>query len=232
MEADELGAADGQVRTDHMWARQLQKLIDSTPLAATALEALRPLAAFADFSIEWDDLKFVVEAQEQDWRDERKLGRLGLAADFMRFALAIYLYTLEAPAIYRVINRVMFDPARRLKGAAPGNDLSPALLACAPYIKLLDEALARLPATFIFRGRVQRGVKWVYPRPDAHGPERYFTPGTKLTWYEFKSSSRKTEVMSRPQVGRLPPLSCGCVCAYTYSAACARTPTRLHMKQG
>ena len=133
MEADELGAADGQVRTDHMWARQLQRLIDSTPLAATALEALRPLAAFADFSIEWDDLKFVVEGQE-------------------------------------------------------------------------------------------------HPRPDAHGPERYFAPGTKLTWYEFKSSSQKTEVMSRPQVGRLPPRSFGCLCAYTYSAACARTPT--HMKQG
>ena len=201
MEADELGAADGQVRTDHMWARQLQKLIDSTPLAATALEALRPLAAFADFSIDWDDLKFVVEAQEQDWRDEGKLGRLGLAADFMRFALAIYLYTLEAPAIYRVVNRVMFDPPRRLKKAAPSNELSPALRACAPYIKLLDEALARLPAAFVFRGRGQRGVRWVYPDPEAHDPERYFAPDTKLIWYEFKSSSQKTEVMSRPQVG-------------------------------
>ncbi len=66
----------------------------------------------------------MVEAQEQDWRDEGKLGSLGLAADFMRFALGIYVYTLEAPAIYTVINRVMFDPARRLKGAAPGKDLS------------------------------------------------------------------------------------------------------------
>ena len=178
--ADELGAADGQVRTDHMWARQLQKLIRSTPLAATALEALRPLAAFADFSIDWDDLKFVVEAQEQDWRDEGKLGRLGLAADFMRFALAIHVYTLEAPAIYRVINRVMFDPARRLKGAAPGNDLSPALRACAPYIKLLDEALTRLPAAFVFRWCVQPGVKWVHPDPEAHDPEGHVTPGTKL----------------------------------------------------
>ena len=107
-----------------MWARQLQKLLDSTPIAAMALEALRPLAGFADFSIEWDGLKFVVEAQAQDWRDEGKLGRLGLAADFMRCALAIYVYTLEAPAIYRVVNRVMFDPARRLKDAAPSKDLS------------------------------------------------------------------------------------------------------------
>jgi hypothetical protein len=179
--------------------------MDSTPLAATALEALQPLADFADFSIEWDILRTVVQRQEKLWRKQDKLGKLGLALDFMRFALAIYVYTLDDPMIYTVINRVMFDPARRLKGAAPGKDLSPALLACAPYIKLLDEALARLPAAFVFRGRVQRGVKWVYPRPDAHGPERYFAPGTKLTWYEFKSSSRKTEVMSRPQVGRSPP---------------------------
>ena len=95
----------------------------------------------------------------------------------MRFALAIYVYTLDDPMIYSVINRVMFDPARGVKGAAHGNDLSPGLLACAPYIKLLDEALARLPAAFVFRGRVQRGVKWVYPRPDAHDPERHFAPG-------------------------------------------------------
>jgi hypothetical protein len=42
------------------------------------------------------------------------------------------------------VNRVMFDPARGMKGAAPGKDLSPGLRACAPYIKLLDEALAQL----------------------------------------------------------------------------------------
>ena len=41
----------------------------------------------------------MVEGQEQDWCDEGKLGSVGLAAYFMRFVLAIYLYTLEAPAI-------------------------------------------------------------------------------------------------------------------------------------
>ncbi len=125
----------------------------------------------------------------------------------LRFALAIYAYTLDDPGIYTVINRVMFDPARGVKGAAPGKDLSPRLLACAPYIKLLDEALARLPAAFVFQGRVQRGVKWVYPHPDRHDPLRHFKPGAELTWYEFKSSSQKTEVMSQPQVGRSPLLS-------------------------
>jgi hypothetical protein len=212
MDVDEPGAADGQVRPDHAWEWRLQKLLDSTPLAATALEALHPLADFADFSIDRDMLKYVIEKQERHWRNQGKLSSLKLPADFMRFALAIYAYTLEDPAIYRVINRVMFDPARGVKGAAPGKDLSPALRACAPYIKLLDEALARLPAAFVFSGRVQRGVKWVYPRPEAHNPERYFARGAELTWYEFKSSSQKTEVMSRPQVGRpVTSRSFGCV---------------------
>ena len=178
--ADQLGAADGQVRPDHAWEIRLQRLMDVTPLAATALKALQPLADFADFSIEWDILRTVVQRQENLWRKQDKLGKLGLALDFMRFALAIYVYTLDDPGIYTVINRVMFDPARGVKGAAPGKDLSPGLRACAPYIKLLDEALARLPAAFVFRGRVQRGVKWVYPDPEAHDPEGHFTMGTKL----------------------------------------------------
>ena len=106
----------------------------------------------------------------------------------------------------------MFDPARRLKGAAPGKDLSPALLACAPYM------LARLPAAFVFRGRVQSGVKWVYPRPEAHGPERYFAPGMQLLRVqELKPEDRSDE----PAEGRwhlqpfasLPaPLPPSCTC--------------------
>ena len=204
MEASELGASDGQVRPDDAWEWRLQRLMDSTPLAATALEALQPLADFEDFSIEWKLLETVLQKQERRWRKQDFLGKLELPSGFMRFALAIFGYTLDDPMIYTVINRVMFDPARAVKGAAPGKDLSPALRACAPYIKLLDEALARLPAAFVFRGRVQRGVKWVYPRPDAHDPERYFAPGIELTWYEFKSSSQKKEVMSQPQVGRSP----------------------------
>ena len=93
MDADELGAADGQVRPDHMWVRRLQRLMGSTPIAATALEALAPLAAFADFSIEWDDLRFVVEEEEKLWRNQGNLSSLTLPSDFMRFALAIYVYS-------------------------------------------------------------------------------------------------------------------------------------------
>ena len=100
------GAADGQVQPDHAWAWRLRTLMKRTPLAATALEALQPLADFADFSIEWDMLETVVRKQERLWSKQDKLGKLGLALDFMRFALAIYVYTLDDPMIYSVIDRV------------------------------------------------------------------------------------------------------------------------------
>ncbi len=38
LEATELGAAHGQVRPDHAWKIRLQRLMNSTPLAATALD--------------------------------------------------------------------------------------------------------------------------------------------------------------------------------------------------
>ena len=59
-----------------------------------------------------------------------------------------------------------------------------------------DTALQRLPDRFWFAGRVQRGVKWVYPSPVTHDPERYFTAGARLAWYEFKSTSTDVRMMS------------------------------------
>ena len=77
----------------------------------------------------------------------------------MIFALAIYAYTLEDPALYKAVNQAMYNPSRRVKGATPGADLSPELRACMPYIRVLDTALERLPAAFVFCGRVHRGVR-------------------------------------------------------------------------
>ncbi len=131
MEANELGAADGQVRPDDAWEWRLKRLMKRTPLAATALQALQPLADFADFSIEWKMLEYVVQKQERRWRKQGFLGKLGLPSGFMRFALAIFGYTLDDPGIYSVVNRVMSDPARGTKGTAPGDDVSPGLRACA-----------------------------------------------------------------------------------------------------
>ena len=41
-------------------------------------------------------------------------------------------------------------------------------------------------------------VKWVYPKPDNHDPERYFQKDATFYWYEFKSSSTNSELMSKP----------------------------------
>jgi hypothetical protein len=183
MNAEEQGAADGQVRSDHAWSRRLRLLLESTVLQPTLVRALLHLSP--TIAVDMDLLLEVVEEQAKEWRLSKHMERLGLPEDFLQFALAIYVYTLEDPAIYKIVNKAMFEPSRRVKGAPSGpsgSDLSNELSACAPYIKFLDEALRRLPARFRFRGRVQRGVKWVYPSPDNHDPESYFRPGAILTW--------------------------------------------------
>ena len=101
--------------------------------------------------------------------------------------------------MYELVNRVMFDPSQHIQGAAVGEDLGADIRTCAPYIKFLDTALERLPERFVYRGRVQRGVKWVFPSLDQHDPEAYFRTGATMMWYEFKSSSTKRELMSQPR---------------------------------
>ena len=256
---------DGQVRADHAWARRLRRAIADEPLAGSLIAAC---ASLASVGIDIDLLEEIFRRQERDWRRQRKLEGLGLPDSFMNFALAIYVYTLEDPAVYTVVNRAMYNPERRgAQGVLPGADLSPELQACLPYIRFLDTALERLPEAFIFRGRVHRGVrspphrarthprlieytrnrpplppprmtecsplrmtewvstrlkgprtlgttpptlrltpaarraqvKWVYPGPDNHDPERYFRRDATIYWYEFKSTSRKRELMSQPK---------------------------------
>ena len=54
-----------------------------------------------------------------------------------------------------VLLRAMFSSDRRgANGAA-----SPELLAVLPYAKFLDTALDRLPESFHYKGRVERGVR-------------------------------------------------------------------------
>ena len=148
MNAEEQGAADGQVRADHAWSRRLRLLLETTKLPPSLAQALQSLSTVPTIAVDMDLLLEVVEEQGKDWRRSGHLERLGLPAEFLDFGLAIYIYTLEDPAIYKIVNRVMFDPSRRVKGAPSGSDLSAELMACAPYIKFLDEALLRLPERF------------------------------------------------------------------------------------
>ena len=104
MDAASLGAADGQVRPDIAWTRRLRKMLEDTPVAPSLLAACAPLEAHG---VDMEVLREVVEETEHMWRQEGRLERLGLPAAFMQFGLAIYTYTLEDPAVYKVINRAI-----------------------------------------------------------------------------------------------------------------------------
>ena len=193
MEAADLGASDGSVVIDQLWKRRLQKVIADEPIAVSLKEAVRSLPG-----VGYDDLEAIVDGQNEAWGDELHLpqGRFRLPISYpVDYAIAIHVYTLEDPCVYAVVNRAMFNPSRRAPGGS--SHISDELRACLPYIKFLDAALAALPAEYVFRGKVRRGVKWVFPRPESHDPEAYFTPGAKLCWYEFKSASRRQELMTR-----------------------------------
>jgi hypothetical protein len=107
------------------------------------------------------------------------------------FALAVHAYTLENPSIYRVINGEMFSPERE-KGTGGVSDR---LRTCMPFIKYLDTALDSLPPQFIYKGRCLRGVKWVFPNVESHDPVDFFQTGKKISFYEFKSTSSRMELM-------------------------------------
>jgi hypothetical protein len=86
--------------------------------------------------------------------------------------------------VYKVLNGAMFSSDRR-----DGPDgISADLASCLPFIKFLETACKSLPPQFIFKGKCMRGVKWVFPSPDNHDPENYFTEGRDLYFYELKSS--------------------------------------------
>ena len=102
--------------------------------------------------IDQDDLEAIIEGQSEAWGDELHLpeGRFRLPITYrVDYAVAIHLYTLEDPRVYAVVNDAMFNPSRRKPGAS--SQISAELRACLPFIKYLDEALATLPAEYIFR---------------------------------------------------------------------------------
>jgi len=165
------GAADGSVGVDHMWKRKLAKLLAETP-RPLLLEAVKFLPIDQD---DMDDLEAQIEGKRVEWRDVlySQSGSFKLPISYsIDFAIAIHIYTLANPAVFNVVNKAMFNPARRKPGSR--KDLSPELLGCLPYIKFLDAALEALPSSYIWKGEVKRGVQWVYPSPEKHDPRSYF----------------------------------------------------------
>jgi len=193
MNASDLGASDGSIGIDHVWKRKLSKLLAEAPMPASLSQAVQTLV-----DVDLDDLEAVIEGKREECSSllYSDSGGFRLPSSYpVDFAVAIYVYTLADPPVFRVVNTAMFNPSRRQPGASA--NVSADLQACLPYIKFLDTALAALPQEYLFKGEVRRGVQWVYPSPDTHDPKRYFAEGGTVMWYEFKSTSERQEVMTR-----------------------------------
>jgi len=184
---------------DHRWRNALAKMFKQTPLPKSLKEAIQGLSAVG---VDVEELEGVLKGKAMEWRSSKHLKKIGLPDDYsMDMALAIYTYTLQTPNVYSPLNAAMFSKDRR---GADGTT-SPALLAVMPYAKFLDTALERLPPSFAFEGDVERGVRWVFPSPDHHDPAKHFPKDGFICWYEFKSTSTNTEVMTRDHFAGMGP---------------------------
>ena len=194
---EDSGDSDGAVGIDYGWYKTVEKAMKDTPLAPSLMEAIQGMRDL-DGTVDVDLLEEIIKGKREEWEDflYSAAGPFKLPASYrIDFAIAIYVYTLNDPAVYAVVNREMFNKARRNPGAFAG--ISASLRACLPFIKFLDAALEALPDCYVFQGEVRRGVKWVYSSPDEHDPASHFPQGLKIMWYEFKSTSTRQEVMTR-----------------------------------
>lgn len=212
---------DGSI--DHVWLRRLQGALDETECPASLEDALRPLMELFSDEIDAGDLQAAVEGQRELWRDllYSAEGGFDLPRSYLLdWAVAIYVYTLSDPKVFKVVNGEMFNHNRRKPGMSVG--VSDGLRACLPYIRFLIHALKALPASYVFRGEVRRGVKHAYPSPEDHDPVGHFRVGKRLAWYEFKSTSKKAEVMMRdhfcgPEAGPRTTFIVDVICGYDIS---------------
>ena len=126
MNTSDSGVSDGAVGVDSVWKRKLGKLLAEAPLADSLLEALWPLADLLHGE-GMEDLIGIIEDKSAEWCDliYSPGGGFNLPRTYrLDFAIAIYLYTLAHPSVYSVINKVMFNPARRTPGAAEAAGVS------------------------------------------------------------------------------------------------------------
>ena len=194
------GEESQQLGDDTSFVFRFRKAMAQEPLVATVLDALRPLAEA--HGIDMEELEYVISTRRHELR--LTLEREGMPDFRMDFAVAIYLYTIDAPKLYEIVNSASHSPDR---DAGPSG-LSPQLKACMPYVKFLDSALEALPLKYLFKGRVNRGVKWAFPTPEDHDPESHFPEGKRFFWYEFKSAAREFSVMCAPtQLSNSPCLT-------------------------
>lgn len=168
------------------WAEYIWLLLQEVPLKETLDKALEPIKL--RFTAEWDqdalDRAMVVFKQGY----EKTLADIAEEIkddDVKRYPLeygkAIHAYTLETPRIYSICSGVMVDRATRATAEAVKDVLV--------FYKFLIQAVLALPDGLRFYGHVYRAVKWVYPSPSEHTPERHFRKDRMLMWFEPKSTT-------------------------------------------
>ena len=144
------GEESRQLGEDAVFVFRFRKALNAEALAASVLVALCSLADAAGLDL--DELQFAIQMREPTLR--ATLEREGIPNFRMDFAVAIYLYTIDTPKIYEIINNAAHAPDRE---EGPGG-LSPQLHACMPFIKFLDCATGQVPVRRAGQPRRQVGL--------------------------------------------------------------------------
>eukprot|EP00300_Choanocystis_sp_HF-7_P042948 c9601_g1_i1.p1 GENE.c9601_g1_i1~~c9601_g1_i1.p1 ORF type:complete len:742 (+),score=79.66 c9601_g1_i1:825-3050(+) len=184
------------------WEAKLQRLLDTPGTVLDALKSLTPLVpvtgkrrSFAGPNqFDWDGLVATHTAELRPI--------LGQYPNYSKdFALAIRIYTLQSPAVFRIINSAMTESNR-----GEGSDgVSDALRYCLPFIRLLDKALVRLP-TQHYTGTCYRTLPIVFPNLDAQ-----FQVNQVLCWTSFSSTSILPETTISESFAGTGPCTIFCI---------------------
>eukprot|EP01045_Picozoa_sp_COSAG04_P034865 COSAG04_NODE_7812_length_1063_cov_1.335062_1_plen_253_part_10 len=194
-------AAADRLAGNEAWGKALARAIADEPLLGAVADALRPMANLRPPV----DIELALgKVARQRAQMEAILQRERCADEFgVDFALAIWVYTLEEPAIFQAMNAALREAANRAEGL---DDVPEAVRHCLPYIKFLDHSMETAPAKFRFTGRCYRGDKFVWPSKEQHDPKAYFREGHEFGWHAFKSTSMDKDIMYNPQFcGRSGP---------------------------
>ena len=134
-EPEDSGVSEGDVGIDYGWKKTLEKTMKDMLFASSLTEVIQGLRDL-DGKVDVDLLEEIIKGKHEDWEDflYSAAGDFKLPASYrIDFAIAICVYTLNDPAVYAVVNREMFNQARRNPGAFSG--ISESIEGCLTYIK-------------------------------------------------------------------------------------------------
>jgi hypothetical protein len=154
---EDSGASDGAVGIDYGWKKALEKAMKDTPLAPSLMEAIQGMRDL-DGKVDVDLLEEIIKGKREEWEDllYSAAGPFKLPTSYkIDFAIAIYVYTLNDPAVYAVVNREMFNKTRRNPGAFSGTSAS--LRACCHTSNSSTRPSKRCPTATFFKVKCDEG---------------------------------------------------------------------------